>query len=59
MREFSKMYSIKVLVIGDNAFARSVVEKLNADDNEQNLEIISISREEDFSLVSENITVNE
>ncbi len=59
MREFSKMYSIKVLVIGDNAFARSVVEKLNADDNEQNLEIISISREEDFSLGSENITVNE
>ena len=59
MREFTKMYSIKVLVIGDNAFARSVVEKLNTDDNEQKLEIISISRQEDFSLNSENITVSE
>jgi phosphoribosylamine-glycine ligase len=53
------MYSIKVLVIGDNAFARSVIEKLNYDDNEQKLEIICISKQENFSNLCENIYLPE
>ena len=53
------MYSIKVLVIGDNAFARSVIEKLSYDNNEQKLEIISISKQEIFSNLCENIYLPE
>ena len=52
------MESIKVLVIGGNDFAASVINKLYQDQNSQSLDIISISKEEDFSNNAENIYVD-
>ena len=55
MRESVQMDSIKVLIIGANDYAKSVVDKLSFDQNSQELELISVSNQEDFHENAENI----